>query len=125
MGWCWCSGSVSGKKHAIWREQPGAPVTCEMDRRPSCECLDWQRWHPPRPFCARWHEPHALFFLWQCHGRARMGPSRVTDVARWKLLFFRQNLPFVEYDYDSDVRFSGKNWTQLSDPSVIPISLRM
>jgi hypothetical protein len=22
------------KKHAIWREQTGAPVTCEMDRRP-------------------------------------------------------------------------------------------
>jgi len=43
---------------ANWRT-----VTCEMDRRPSCECLDWQRWHPPRPFHARWHEPHALFFI--------------------------------------------------------------
>jgi len=40
-------------------------------------------------------------------------------------VFSRRNPPFGEYDYESDVRFSGKNWTQLSDPSVIPISLRM
>jgi len=36
-----------------------------------------------------------------------------------KLLFFPANPPFGEYGYESDVRVCGKNWTQLSDASVI------
>jgi hypothetical protein len=53
------------KKHAIWREQTGAPVTCEVDRRPKLSVFGLAKMASSQavPRAMAWHEPHALFFL--------------------------------------------------------------